>query len=275
MSSITKRITVDEIPTLATVREGRLPAVVFIHGNSQSSREFAPLFQSRALTGRHLVSYDLPGHGGSARSTTPAQAYSMDGYCRHLAALLEQLELNHYVLVGLSLGGHIAMQAAAGKFIPEPAALVTIGSPPLGSTADFPSAFRPLPGGISLFKETLPRDEAEVIAASLGLGDGLIPEIIDAILKTDPKARSCLMDNLVTQPLQDECELVTQATIPVKLYFGADDRLINLAYLTEKKLTARLGSRLVFLPDTGHLPDFTDEGRFAGLLSSFLETIDE
>lgn len=85
------------------------------------------------------LALDLPGHGGSASGRNP-DAYRLPGYASLLAGLVTELDADDAVLVGWSLGGHIALEAA--ERLPEAAGFVLFGTPPVGSPADVGRAFR-------------------------------------------------------------------------------------------------------------------------------------
>src|SRR5688572_27086654 len=86
-------------------------AVVFVHGFLFRASMWEPQFPVAVQSGRRAVAPDLPGFG---RSTVPAErsAYSIDGYADLVAALVGDLGLGRVVLVGLSMGGYIALAVA-------------------------------------------------------------------------------------------------------------------------------------------------------------------
>ena len=89
---------------------GDAPPLVCVHGYTSSAEAFnAPArhWQDRF----HILAPDVRGHGESAWS--PAAAYHYADQVGDLAALVDQLELPHFVLVGTSMGGIIAMGYAA------------------------------------------------------------------------------------------------------------------------------------------------------------------
>jgi len=82
--------------------------VVFIHGFPFSHEIWKP--QLAALgKGRFLVAYDVRGHG---KSEPGDGLYTIDLFVDDLVELLDKLKLERAVLVGLSMGGYIALRAA-------------------------------------------------------------------------------------------------------------------------------------------------------------------
>ncbi len=83
---------------------GRGTDVVLIHGLGLSHAMWQ--WQMPRLAERfRVLSYDLLGHGGSAR---PGGVYSMAGFVEQLQHLVDGLGIEHFALVGFSLGGMIA-----------------------------------------------------------------------------------------------------------------------------------------------------------------------
>ena len=85
------------------------PPVVCVHGYTSSAQAFnAPArhFQDRF----HLIAPDVRGHGESAWS--PAGEYQYRDQVSDLAALVDQLGLARFTLIGTSMGGIIAMAYA-------------------------------------------------------------------------------------------------------------------------------------------------------------------
>jgi 3-oxoadipate enol-lactonase len=81
--------------------------VVFVHGFPFSHE----IWHSQlAVTGKlyRAIAYDVRGHGGS--SIGDGQ-YSIEAHCNDLIALLDHLKVLKAVVVGLSMGGYIALRA--------------------------------------------------------------------------------------------------------------------------------------------------------------------
>jgi sigma-B regulation protein RsbQ len=84
------------------------PALVFVHcGNCRKEiwRETLDAF-----SGKHrVVAMDLPGHGSSGAGR---ERFTIDSLGADVAALVEHLKLPRVILVGNSLGGPVALEAA-------------------------------------------------------------------------------------------------------------------------------------------------------------------
>lgn len=91
-------------------RRGSGPPVVFVHGAVLDHAQWRP--QVDALSDDYeTIAYDVRGHGrtgGSARGT-----YSIELFADDLDALVTALDLDRFVLCGLSMGGCIAQVYAA------------------------------------------------------------------------------------------------------------------------------------------------------------------
>lgn len=85
------------------------PHLLFIHGLAGSHRQFAAQIERFALRHR-VVAVDLRGHGESEGAV---EAPAIPTYAADTAAICEQIGLDSPVVVGHSMGGHIAGQLAS------------------------------------------------------------------------------------------------------------------------------------------------------------------
>ena len=96
-------------------------AVVFVHGNPGSSEDWLDLL-ARTGTFARAVAPDMPGYGKADR---PADfEYTVEGYARHLAGLIEQLGIERVHLVLHDFGG--AWGLAWANAHPKAVASVTL-----------------------------------------------------------------------------------------------------------------------------------------------------
>ena len=106
------------------------PVVVLMNSLAADVTMWAPQFAALANTWR-VVSFDVRGHG---RSDVGTQAFTLDLLVEDLRTIIATLDLGRPHLVGLSLGGMIAIAAAAAR--PDDFASLTVCS----TLADMPAA---------------------------------------------------------------------------------------------------------------------------------------
>jgi len=98
----------DGVPISAEVRGAGAPALVFIHGWSCDGRYWKAQMEHFAPTHR-VVTVDLGGHGSSGLGRTD---WTIASFAEDVRAVVERLDLDSVVLVGHSLGGPVALEAA-------------------------------------------------------------------------------------------------------------------------------------------------------------------
>jgi len=103
------------------------PALVLLHGGSARWQSWGPLLGDFAAT-MHVFAPDLRGHG---RSSWLAPHYRLLDYTADIVALLEQRVPQPAILFGHSLGGMVALLAAAQR--PDLVRAVIAGDSPLSS----------------------------------------------------------------------------------------------------------------------------------------------
>lgn len=85
------------------------PPVVLIHGHSLDLRQWDEQVPALTAAGFRVIRYDVRGHG---RSTAPPTGYTWENYAADLRELLDRVNVRAAHLVGLSMGGGIALQFA-------------------------------------------------------------------------------------------------------------------------------------------------------------------
>ena len=94
---------------LAYAERGSGPAIVFLHGATLTSDLWDP--QVERLASRHrCITVDLRGHGRT--TSAPRDAYDIGQHAEDIVSLLDHLGLDAAHLVGLSLGGLVAVETA-------------------------------------------------------------------------------------------------------------------------------------------------------------------
>ncbi len=86
------------------------PRLIFVHGGGQSRRSWRRALRNMANAGFSVVSFDLRGHGESAWAEDGD--YTLEAHVRDLTAIIDAMPSTPS-LVGASLGGRVALDAAA------------------------------------------------------------------------------------------------------------------------------------------------------------------
>jgi pimeloyl-ACP methyl ester carboxylesterase len=97
-------------PVVETGPEGAEEAVVFVHGNPGTGRDWAALLEPAGAFAR-AIALDMPGFGGADKPRD--LPYTVAGYADHLAGALERLGVRRVHLVLHDFGGPWGLQWAA------------------------------------------------------------------------------------------------------------------------------------------------------------------
>ncbi len=91
--------------------------------------------------GSSRVAVDLPGHGSSVKGYDNEADFYMHSYCKVLLKLIASID-DDILLVGNSLGGHIAIEIA--EDIKRLKGLVIFATPPVKKPLNLEDAFLPI-----------------------------------------------------------------------------------------------------------------------------------
>lgn len=94
-----------------TTDTGRGDPWVLLHSFPIDRRMWSAQREALAAAGRRVIALDLPGFGDAPRMGR--EPPSMDGYADAVLASLDALGVDRVTLVGLSLGGYVALALAA------------------------------------------------------------------------------------------------------------------------------------------------------------------
>jgi pimeloyl-ACP methyl ester carboxylesterase len=89
------------------------PPVLLIHGNSLSREVFRKQLGGALSRKYRLVAFDLPGHGDCSDALKACHTYTRPGLADAATEVLDLIEIREVVVVGWSLGGHIALEMVA------------------------------------------------------------------------------------------------------------------------------------------------------------------
>jgi pimeloyl-ACP methyl ester carboxylesterase len=242
-------------------------AVVLIHEGIGDSRMFAP--QMAALSARHqVVRYDLPGYGRSGKPQTP--------YTNHeaLGALLQHLGIRKTAILGMSMGGNIALDYAL-TYPEKVNGLILIGAGLDGVPSD-PETRAFIQPMIDAFEaEDWPRAIEETLHTWIDGPNRTAAEV-------DPAVRD-LMRTLITTMIERErepggeasqleplaVERLDEINVPTLVIIGDGDvhEIVRTADLLTQSIA---GARKVVIPNVAHVPNLERPDEINQLVLDFL-----
>jgi pimeloyl-ACP methyl ester carboxylesterase len=257
---------------------GSGPAVLFIHGLTGSSRNWAHLVD-KLDTDHRVLAPDLHGHGASAK---PMGDYSLSAHAATLRDLLDHLGIDQVTLVGHSLGGGIAMQFCY-LFPKRVERLVLVASGGFGRSVSPLLRSATLPGAqlvLPLVASTWVRDRVEAVGRGFSkLGWQPSRDVTEAwrgftsLADADARraflatTRSVIDPGGQTVTAHDHLPMVV--AIPTLVVWGTRDKMIPTWHATTAH-QAIPGSRVELFEGAGHYPQLDQPERFAQVLSDFM-----
>lgn len=237
--------------------------IVFIHGNSCDRQVFAGQLACPRLQPFRLIAVDLPGHGDSSIGQVDATAtyvtYSIPYYVQAINAFVEALCLEAPLVVGHSLGGHIAIALAQRINL---LGLLVTQTPPIERVDDLASAFRAIPALHYLLSATPSDEQLEELVRAFTYAQPLPAWLFASLRRTIPACRQNLAASLVTHPPLNEVSIIRSLTCPVTIGISPHDRLVNEGYLSGLTFGEKQDLRQVLFRRSGHFPQLEEPESF-------------
>ena len=244
--------------------------LVLVHGVGARADRWSRNVDALAAAGWQVHAFDLPGHGLAQKGLGPD--YSVPGYARFLDGFLDAVGAEEAVIVGTSLGGHVAATLACER--PERVrALVLVGSiglAPWGAErrADSRARLR------DASRQGITRKLGVVVHdPGLVTGEWLEEEYR---INNSPGAEASFaaISDYVADRIDDDLigpRLAAMAADrpPTLLIWGEQERAVPLE--TGRTAHAMLnGSELAVISDASHAPYFERPDEFNRVLLDFL-----
>lgn len=246
---------VDRAPTLHVVAAGAGPPVLLVGGWSASWEVWEPTMSELSRWAR-CIAPDTRGTGWSDEGDAPV---TLGDLVHDLFRVLDALDVPRCVIAGESLGGVVALHAAArhpSRFtgiclVSTPVALDprTTSAVVDGCQADYPATVR------TFVQTCLPEPGTA----------HLVPWAEELFIATRPATAVQLVQAVTEVPLPDTSGLGA----PVVVVHGTADAVVPVEQADE--LASRLpGSRVVRLQGAGHAPTVTRPREVADAIGSLL-----
>lgn len=248
--------------------EGKECSIVFIHGNSLDGTSFTEQLTSPLFKNYNLYAVDLPGHGESAIPNNPEEAYSVLGYRDVVQKVIESLGLKQVILVGHSLGGHVAIELSAT--LSNIKGMVVFGTPPIGFPPAMDQMFLPNPIMGLLFKPDLNESEENLLCGLYGNNKS---DYKSSLEKTDAHARSYFGGSVAAGKFSNEIEQCQQLTYPLLMLHGDKDELVNLSYLEGLRLQSLYEGKVKVIGEGSHSPQLDNVEKFNTILDQYLQSL--
>lgn len=254
---------------LAYSEQGTGLPVVFLHGFPLNREMWTP--QRQGLSDRaRIVSVDLRGHG---ESDAPLWQYTMEQFSDDVAGLLDHLGLQPVVLVGLSMGGYIALMFCR-RHAHRLKALVLTDTRAQADTEE---------GRAGRFQmaQTAYRKGPDAVR------DIMVPKLLcPRTLQSNPMVVSQVEAMIARMELSglagdlmamaerpDSVPLLPSIRCPTLVIVGEQDQPtpVSDARLMADRIP---GAGLEIIPDAGHLPNLEQPELFNQALWRFLSSLD-
>ncbi len=260
----------------AHVREEGNPdgiPVVLIHGSMGSLHMWEGWARELSDKAR-LISVDLPGHG--LTGAWPRDEYTIDAYADFIEVLVDELNLDRFVLVGHSMGGAVAWTFAATR--PDRVSQLILvdaaGYPRAAGDVPLPTRLARMPviGDIGIYfkPDRLVRRSLDEVYADPAM---VTPERIRryAELQRFPGNREATLQRARTQEPLDPAPL-RRLDVPTLILWGAADRWVPTADAFRFQHDIK-GARLEIFEGLGHNPMEEDPKATAAAVSAFIKPI--
>lgn len=266
LKSRTLPLTQADIAVLESAGTG-MP-VLMLHGNSSFKEVFQAQLISPLAETYHMIAMDLPGHGQSSDARDDA-VYSIPGYAHIVSEVLDALDLPQALILGWSLGGHIALELMWRDTRIKGAMIV--GTPPFANgPMGMLRAFQ-MSWGLLLATKGRMRERDAAQFARLCLGDGADAQARAMIERTDPRARSRMGRSMVYGEASDQKMIVERAPVPIAIVNGEHEPFARLDYLERLDYANLWRGRCHVIAGAGHAPFRDDPGAFNALFGRFLQ----
>ncbi|WP_338495239.1 alpha/beta fold hydrolase [Streptomyces sp. SJL17-4] len=263
-------VQIDDTP-IAYEDRGSGPALLLVHGHPFDHTMWQPQIDRFSRTYR-VIAPDLRGYGRTPLGTHPAStapaSTGLGVFAEDLAGLLDHLEIDDYVVVGLSMGGQIAMELYRRH--PERVrGLVLADTFPAAETDEGKAARNAMAD--RLLAEGMRGYADEVLDRMVApYNTHAAPHVHRMMSATDPAGAAAALRGRAERP--DYRKTLATVPFPALVVVGRDDSYTPVA--DAEDMHALLPhSTLAVIERAAHLPNLERPDDFDAVLENYLRSL--
>lgn len=244
------------------------PVIIFIHGFPFNKSMWNT--QIEALKNNfHVIAYDVRGHGNSDSGDSD---FSIDLFVSDLLSFMNVLKINNTILVGLSMGGYIALNAVE-NYPDRFDALILSDTQ---CVADTPEVKEKRMNAIEAIRKSGVENYADESIKNLFAPESFttrkeeVADIREMIVKTSGES---LCSTLLALSIRNEtCSKLAEIKVPVLILVGKEDKITPpaAAQLMHEKIK---NSSLHIIDHAGHLSNMENPNEFNDQLKKFVASV--
>jgi pimeloyl-ACP methyl ester carboxylesterase len=255
-----------------TIANGSGRPVLCVHGLGHDAWDWTPFFV-RCSNRAALLAFDLPGFGLADKPADNTVAYDMSLFVEAILAAAAQSP-EPPVVVGSSLGGHIALMAALQK--PDAFSQLVLAAP--GGVVDVPRPMQAIAHAYYSVDAICARSEDEIVgnsrkifARSGNRFDDVLAARKLAVHRSDRKREFAIPFAGIVKDVFNHVVLdrIASIRIPTLVLSGSRDVVVPPDACAAA--ARRMNARFVSFDGIGHCPHIEAADQFADVVMSFIE----
>jgi len=269
------RITMNDGVGLAVEVVGEGPGLLLVHGLGGAKEDFADHVPTLARN-HTVVVFDHRGHGASDKPTDPA-AYSFARLVTDTLAVADATGLDHFRLLGHSMGGMVARKIALHEQSRVDALVMMDTSP--GPVPGFDPQLLDIAVDVALTQGKAALKELMDFASALEspaykrvLADR--PGYMEFEARKWADMSEIMWATIIKELAYQEDDLPAMAAslrVPLLILVGSQDQPFVIA--SNAMADAIPGAQLVIIPDAGHSPQIENPEGWIAALEGFLSAL--
>ena len=243
----------------------KAPAVLLVHGYSDSWRAYGPLLADLSSAHR-VIAVTLRGHGDSDK---PETGYSIDDFAGDVAAVMDRSGVASAAVVGHSMGSMVAARLALDH--PDRVqALVLIGA--LATLKGNAEVEEELAGAVEALTDPVDAGFVREFQEST-LARPAAPAFLDSVIAESRKLPVSVWRTALRAMLDDDLGPdLNRIAAPTLILWGDKDGICDRD--SQTRLAGAIpGARLSVLAGAGHAPHWEDPQGIAAAIASFLGAV--